>query len=236
MNFVFAGDFAQLPPPMGGENVSLYGRHIGSISSSKISQEEAIGKALWHQITTVVILRQNMRQNQQTEEDNKFRTALENMHYKCCTGEDIAFLCTHISSQLPGKPCVTDKRFHNVSIITAKNIYKDEINRVGTIRFAQETDQQITDFYSDDSVKVKQKSADQSKHSKSKTLHLKNLSKQRQTILWNQPPSTTDKKIAGKLSLCIGLPIMIRHNFATELCLTKGQEGFVHGWQSKKGS
>ena len=49
----------------------------------------------------------------------------------------------------------------------------------------------------------------------------------------DQQPSTTDKHIAGKLSLCIGLPVMIRFNFATELCMTQGQEGFVIGWQSK---
>jgi hypothetical protein len=29
---------------------------------------------------------------------------------------------------------------------------------------------------------------------------------------------------------------MIRYNFATEICMTRGQEGFVHGWQSKRGS
>ena len=50
-----------------------------------------------------------------------------------------------------------------------------------------------------------------------------------QTILWNQLPSTTDEHIAGKLSLCIGLPIIglpiiIHHNIATELCITNSQE------------
>ena len=29
---------------------------------------------------------------------------------------------------------------------------------------------------------------------------------------------------------------MIRANFATELCITKGQEGHVYGWQSTQGS
>ena len=53
--------------------------------------------------------------------------------------------------------------------------------------------------------------------------------------LWSQPPSSTDKHIAGKLSLCIGLPVMIRYNFATEMCMTQGQ-GFIYGWQSKMGS
>ena len=49
----------------------------------------------------VVILRQNMRQKVQNALDNQLRTALENMHYKACTPEDIRFLQTHISSNLP---------------------------------------------------------------------------------------------------------------------------------------
>jgi len=47
-NMVFSGDFSQLPPAMGGENVLLYSRVIRAISSNIKSQEEAIGKALWH--------------------------------------------------------------------------------------------------------------------------------------------------------------------------------------------
>jgi hypothetical protein len=60
MNMGFSGDFSQLLPAMGDENVSLYSRVIGAISSNTKSQEEAIGKALWHQVTTVIILRKNM--------------------------------------------------------------------------------------------------------------------------------------------------------------------------------
>ena len=42
--------------------------------------------------------------------------------------------------------------------------------------------------------------------------------------------------IPGKLSLCVGMPVMIRNNSATELCITKGQEATVHSWQSDVGS
>ena len=28
---------------------------------------------------------------------------------------------------------------------------------------------------------------------------------------------------------------MIWYNFATELCMTCGQEGYIHGWQSQQG-
>jgi hypothetical protein len=53
-------------------------------------------------------------------------------------------------------------------------------------------------------------------------------------MLWNLQHSASDH-VPGKLSLCIGLPVMIRNNDATELCITKGQEGHVAGWQSAKG-
>jgi hypothetical protein len=52
--------------------------------------------------------------------------------------------------------------------------------------------------------------------------------------LWDLNHSDTEH-IAGKLSLCIGMPVMIRNNDATELCMTKGQEGHVVGWHSSKG-
>ena len=54
-----------------------------------------------------------------------------------------------------------------------------------------------------------------------------------QEMLWNLSHSETDH-IPGKLSLCIEMPVMICNNNATELCITKGQEGFVVGWQSAK--
>ncbi|KAF9465626.1 hypothetical protein BDZ94DRAFT_1159791, partial [Collybia nuda] len=57
-----------------------------------------------------------------------------------------------------------------------------------------------------------------------------------QEILWNQPHCANTKLIPGKLSLCVGLPVMIRHNAATEMCITKGQEGVVHGWHGTTGS
>lgn len=235
INIVFAGDFAQLPPAIGGEHISLYSRSIGTHSTKLVDQEQAIGKALWHQITTVVILRQNMRQRSQSADDNKFRTALENMRYKACTPDNIAFLKTRVSSNIPGRPNICTDNFRNEPIITATNIHKDEINRIGALRFAKENNLKLTDFFSEDSLKINTRDEKFSKTSQAR-IYLESITDGIQDLFWNQPPSSTDKHIAGKLSLCVGMPIMIRHNFATELCITKGQEGFVQGWQSKVGS
>lgn len=91
VNMIFAGDFAQLAP-VGG--VALYSHVplLNPTTSSVRQQEKMISKLLWHQITTVVILKKNMRQVTQTEADAKLRLALENMRYASCTEEDIDFL------------------------------------------------------------------------------------------------------------------------------------------------
>ncbi|KIM72333.1 hypothetical protein PILCRDRAFT_39077, partial [Piloderma croceum F 1598] len=130
---IFAGDFAQLQPVTGA---TLYSTNVGTKLASRMSvkkQEETIGKALWHQITTVVILRENMRQKTQTPEDTKLHTALENMRYKSSN-----------------RPVLAQKKFRNVSIITAWNAHKDQINKLGSERFAKETGQNLTTFYSKD--------------------------------------------------------------------------------------
>jgi hypothetical protein len=236
MNMIFAGDFAQLPPAIGGERVSLYSRTIGATGTDQKSQEEAIGKALWHQVSNVVILRQNMRQKTQTPEDAKLRTALENMRYKMCTLEDIEFLRSCISANLPGRGSVCDESFRNVSIITSLNVHKDAINNLGAIRFANETGQSLTHFYSEDTAKVKDSKSTDKPIWGATVRRVSTISESVQQWLWEQPHSATAKQIPGKLSLCVGMPIMIRCNVATELCMTKGQEGMVHGWRSVKGS
>ena len=85
----------------------LYSGSVGTQMHSGQStehQESAIGKALWHQITTVVILHQNMRQARQSVIDTKLWTALENMRYKSCMPDNIVFLGTRIAGRGPNDP------------------------------------------------------------------------------------------------------------------------------------
>jgi hypothetical protein len=133
INMIFSGDFAQLPPVFGSP---LYSGTVGTQLMSRMmvqGQKAAIGKALWHQVTTVVILRENMRQKTQTAEDNKLRTALENMRYAACTDADITFLKSRIAGRRSDQPKLSDKDIRNVSIITALNVQKDRINELGSV-------------------------------------------------------------------------------------------------------
>jgi hypothetical protein len=237
INMIFAGDFAQLMPVQGQ---ALYNGNVGTsvdASMSERGQQSAIGKALWHQVTTVVILRKNMRQNTQSVEDAKLRTALENMRYATCTADDIKFLRSRVAGRRPEQPKLADKCFRNVSIITALNSQKDRINELGSARFATDTGQTLTDFYSVDTLGVEcdPVTGRKPRGRPKKTTICKIISPKLQNILWNLRYSASEH-VPGKLSLCIGMPVMIRNNDATELCITKGQEGHVVGWDAKLGT
>ena len=235
INMIFAGDFAQLAS-VGGH--SLYQQTVGtSVDAGQTlkGQQAAIGKALWHQVTTVVILRQNMRQRIQTVEDGKLRTALENMRYPACTLEDIKFLRSRIAGKRPSQPKLAGIEFRNVSIITAFNASKDRINQLGAERFAKETGQKLTNFYSVDRFGEEENPATEKQRMKWKrTLNNGEINPVLREVLWNLRHSASEH-VPGKLSLCIGMPIIIRNNEATELCITKGQEGHISGWQSAIG-
>lgn len=237
VNMIFAGDFAQLKP-VGG--AALYSTLVGTCvdaSQSIKGQQAAIGKALWHQVTTVVILRKNMRQTTQSEGDAKLRTALENMRYGACTVADVRFLRSRIAGKRPEQPKLAEKRFRNVSVITAWNSHKDKLNQLGSERFASETKQKLTHFYSIDSLgKCHDPAVQKKRGRRKKTTSVKQhkISPILEDVLWNLRHSASDH-VPGKLSLCIGMPVMIKNNDATELCVTKGQEGHVVGWQSAQG-
>ncbi|KDQ25067.1 hypothetical protein PLEOSDRAFT_1047729 [Pleurotus ostreatus PC15] len=173
-----------------------------------------------------------MRQKLQTPDDVKFRTALENMRYKACTPEDVIFLRSRVSANFQGRSSICEANFRSVSIITARHVNKDAINELGAIRYAAENGDKLQSFYCEDTVQpISDKAA-----VKNRRRHVKvNVSESVQKLLWQQPSSSVDKKIPARLQLCKGLPVMLRSNSATELCMTNGQEGTVYGWRSTIG-
>ena len=91
-----------------------------------------------------------MRQITHSEDGEKLQNSLENMRYKACTPEDIKFLHTRIAGDQPDRPKLAQKSFCNISIITTWNAHKDQINLLGSERFAEETGQTLTTFYAKD--------------------------------------------------------------------------------------
>ena len=237
MNMIFAGDFAQLPPPAGYG--ALYAHTVQSVVHTTLSykqQEASIGKAVWHQFTTAVILRQNMRQRSQTSNDAKFRTVLENLRYKACTEDDIRLLRSCIARRDDPERSLANPNFRNVSIITSWNTYRDKLNEMGCERFADETGQALTHFYSVD--RFKSEKGDSAKRRRSYKIKIdpkrqsNRIGPRLQHILWTLSPGCSNHH-PGKLSLCVGMPVMIKKNKATECSVTNGAEGVVVGWKTR---
>ncbi|KAJ6536056.1 hypothetical protein B0H19DRAFT_1317633 [Mycena capillaripes] len=174
-----------------------------------------------------------MRQQKQSTDDDKLRRALENMRYAACTEQDIAFLETRVAGFRPGNPQLSKGDLRNVSIITSRNSQKDALNKMGAERFARDTSQDLIDFCSIDRISAR--SVDKNKWKGCVQSEIKKMSRSLQQKLWDALPSTTNEFIPGKLTLCLGMPIMLRANDATELCMTKGQEAVVCGWDSSEG-
>ncbi|KAF9455474.1 hypothetical protein BDZ94DRAFT_1205685, partial [Collybia nuda] len=178
-----------------------------------------------------------MRQKTQSHDDNRLRTALSNMRYGGCTSSDLAFLNSRVVGKTSNKPNLASSKFRNVSVITAWNAQKDRINELGSARFAKDTGQALTHFYSVDNIAPVTDSMKKSKRGAEKRQAfpaIQELDLDTKKALWNATPASSEH-FPGKLSLCIGMPVMIRNNDATELCITKGQEGTVYGWTSSSG-
>ena len=135
-----------------------------------------------------------MRQAKQTPEDASLRIALENMRYKSCTPDDIKFLHSRIAGRGPNDPKLAQKRFRNVSVITARNAQRDKINELRTEWFAAENNQVLHSFYSIDRWKNPDNKRHRGGHGHTKKNVLDPIRKTNvisphiQKILWEQTP------------------------------------------------
>ncbi|KAF5309332.1 hypothetical protein D9611_014030 [Ephemerocybe angulata] len=187
LSIIVAGDFAQLPPARG---LSLYSGEVSKVQrprQSQTDQENTLGLLLWNLFVTVVVLRQNMRQtNTSDAAEDSLRTCLEHMRYKDCTEADLEFLRSRIPSNNPALN-LGDPMWCDVSVITAWNTHKDQINAMNAIRFARENNRPLHMFYSVDRQgrgkgRVRQKPARDTNEPKIR------LTPAVQEALWRSPP------------------------------------------------
>ena len=214
LHVVLAGDFCQLPPA-GPNSTPLYSRNTFS-RTTNTAQNRALGCFIWLQFTCVVILRQNMRQVGLSLADAQFRTALSNTRLGLCTDDDVQLFDSRVCGLNENLPHLLDPQFENVSIITALNSHRDAINSLQASRFARSRNVPLFHFYSRDKF--------------TRTHGGGNLPSAIQKRVWLLPPCSLPHPVAGMLPLCVGMPVMIKYNEATELCVTNGAEATVVGW------
>ncbi|KAI0686399.1 hypothetical protein C8T65DRAFT_591196 [Cerioporus squamosus] len=180
-----------------------------------------------------------MRQNGMSQEDAKFRTALENMRFGRCTKDDVALLLTRVHDPVKGGSELHTDRFREVPIITAYNAYRDAINADRVREYARARNVPLFSFYSHDlwgknkdgaSIRQAQKAYD----AVVDPVRQSNVIAPRiQEALWTIPPTLTGHH-AGVLQLCVGMPVILKYNEATELCATNGAAARVVKWDAHR--
>ena len=158
------------------------------------------------------------------------------MRYRSCTADDIALLSCRIVGSGMSAPTLKDPVCRNVSLITSFNVDRDAMNTDGAQCFAREHGQMIHYFHSVDkwctsadhtsSIAEEARASRWNVHSSTGM-----IGDSTQDLLWSLPPHCTDNH-AGVLPLCVGMPVLLKHNEATELCTTNGAEATVVTWNS----
>lgn len=236
-HLIVCGDFGQLPPPAENSK-ALYSAQVAqSLAGSLVAQKATMGKSLWHMFTTVVILRENMRQRGLSADDIKFREALVNLRFGACTPSDLKLLSTRIAGSNPGQPNITLPQFEEVSIVTAKNAIRDAVIYIRPEIFAAKHSQSLHMFVSLDRFPNTRGSASVSETRRfavnfQDPVRMSNeIPIELRDLLWNMQPRRTDH-VAGRLQLCLNMPVLLKTNQATELGATNGAECTVVGWDA----
>ncbi|KAH9920732.1 hypothetical protein B0H21DRAFT_701913 [Amylocystis lapponica] len=180
-----------------------------------------------------------MRQTGMTDDDIRFRTALANMRYKSCTPEDLQLLRSRIIRPHLQNGVLDSDNFRYVSIITGRNAHRDAINHFMVERFAKETGQDVHNFHSVDrwssTGRGKSNSLRQDLRDDVASIEPVQTSNilhpELQNVVWKIPPALTDHHV-GVLALCRDMPVLLKHNEATELCATNGAEAVVVDWDA----
>ncbi|EJD54880.1 hypothetical protein AURDEDRAFT_133191 [Auricularia subglabra TFB-10046 SS5] len=226
---IFAGDFAQLPPVLG---ITLYNSKVGDQASTSYNQPCALGKALWFQVVTVVLLTENMRQREMSTVDKQFREALVNMRFKQCTKADIDLLNTMVVDAGATHSMLEDNNYRHVSVITGVNSHRDMINKLGCEKFSRDVGEPLHDFYSIDKIGEHEDEPYRKKQRGQKRWKT-SISQKLRDLLWNASHYDS-KNVPGILRICLGMPVIIKKNVATECGITNEGEGIVVGWESSQ--
>jgi hypothetical protein len=154
--------------------------------------------------------------------------------YAKCTAADIKLLHSMAGDRGINKVKLSQPHFMNIPVIVGLNAYWDRLNHLGSDCFAADNGQTVTKFYSLDKGPKEYGGTYCSGYKGIGALDPLRTSdfieSSCQHLLWGLPHGAT-KNRTGTLSLCQGMPVMIKRIFATKCCVTNGAEATVVGWK-----
>ncbi|RXW17503.1 hypothetical protein EST38_g8344 [Candolleomyces aberdarensis] len=206
INIIFAGDFAQLPPP--GQTKLFASLSTSYLCAKTTGQQVIHGKLLWLSMNKVVMLSKPERQDGAANE--RFVELLSRLREGKCNSEDYDVLCTRVLS--PDHASLFQDRsspWKASPIIVTDNATKDALNEACAIQFALDNEQELHWYHARDLRSGKE-------------IENVEICKLLQTY-----DSGKTKQRLGRIPLCIGMPVLVAQNFDVQGGVVNGSRGVV---------
>lgn len=206
INIIFFGDFFQLPPVGDTKLLAKIATQMPAQSGTVRGQRQVLGKLLWLQVTSVVLLSRPMRQG--GPENWAFFELLNRLRVGKCTLADFHLLETRLASNVIRSE--SDRcEWRNVPIIVSTNSAKDNLNERAVEAFAQERGLKIDWYYAEDR-------------------HRGHLIKDEALIdeIATFHSGQTGQRLT-RLPLVVGMPIVLSSNYDVENGAVNGTMGVV---------
>jgi len=194
LNVILCGDFHQFPPVVRGNRALFFPANAHTDSADAV-----IGRKLYEQFTTVVILQEQVRTG-----DTVWRDFLRRLRHGSCTEADFKMLQR---LDLRSSPVdVTDPRWRDAILVTPRNAMRKLWNKSALRRHCSETGHRLCKSPARD------------------TINGKELTLAQQYQLYRD---TADRRLEDEVELAIGMRTLVTFNLHTELDLANGARGTV---------
>lgn len=203
LNVILFGDMHQFPPVIGGVSSALFVPTRRCDIGDKKKKDAIKGRSIYLQFETVVKLRKQVR-----IVDEKWRNLLQKARHGNCGADDIRYLRHLILTNRECPPVdFSQAPWKDAVLITPRHSVRRHYNSAYVRQHCEDTKTTLyissaADLINGRALTVKEKLA---------VLGLKHV------------------PLPGKCELAIGAKVMVTFNVETELDITNGSRGFVHG-------
>lgn len=209
INVILCGDFHQFPPVATAKNETLY----FPIHSGVDTLEQQVGRKIYEEFTTVVILKQQMR-----VVDNVWKDILSRLRHGRVSRSDIDILRGLVLGH-PNCPATNfdDAEWKKAALVTSRHGVRRAWNDTALRKHCKETGHRIYICHSDDTIKGRPLTLAEEYGMALRSSQKTATGRRRDTK--NDLPET--------ISILIGAEVMVVENIETDLDIANGARGTI---------
>jgi hypothetical protein len=210
VNVIIAGDFHQFPPVVGS------GPGRGALYAPSIASHDikpALGRQIYEQFTTVVLLKTQFR-----NKDGEWRGVLTRARGGKCTPDDVKTIRSLVLDPAKDKSLFTSGEWSNAVLVTPRHSVRNQWNELASRHHCRQTGHQLINSPAYDT------------HNNNPLSQTLRALVQSRTYATSEGGSTAKGDPGGLpdvVQIAIGMKVMVTYNVETELDIANGARGTV---------